>query len=193
MTDHRTCSLQAAVSFAESEGLLGIVPNSEMLFVDKKGKPTKKKEEMIGGQAVVRCHQKKIICWTWGDMNTYPELVELQRKWEVDGIICDNVAMLSRKDKHGESIFHKEFSDQLHSYSAAAANRVGSEGGFVWPGSNTNTEGDGKDHLLMTINEEEASAGGPAGKKRVVAFTAALFVLGGLVAFGATLSRRRLL
>ena len=42
--------------------------------------------------------------------------VELQRKWGVDAVICDNIQKLTRKEKKA-SIFEEEFSKKLRTYS----------------------------------------------------------------------------
>ena len=113
--DRRCCSLEAAVAFAQAEYLLGIVTNSEVLFRDENNVPTKDESKMVGKECVASLRQKGKVIWTWGDLNTFPGWVELQRRWGVDAVICDSVHKLVRKGKH-KSIFKEEFTDSIEKH-----------------------------------------------------------------------------
>ncbi|GMH60163.1 hypothetical protein TL16_g02988 [Triparma laevis f. inornata] len=102
-------------SFAESEYLLGIVSCSDALFKDSSGDETADTKKMVGSTCVKRARQKDLLLWTWGDKNSYAGYVELQRKWGVDAIICDNIQKLTRKDKKA-SIFESQFRKKLGEY-----------------------------------------------------------------------------
>jgi glycerophosphoryl diester phosphodiesterase len=129
MTDQRCTSLTTAVSFAESEYLLGIVPNSKALFCDSEGNRTEVEADMVGKAAVERCHKKDVVVFTWGDLNTFTNYVALQRKWKVDAVICDNIGKLAKMhkdegekslfEKKYEAEFEKEFSEKLRTFSSS--------------------------------------------------------------------------
>mmetsp|Transcript_12182 Transcript_12182/g.24947 ORF Transcript_12182/g.24947 Transcript_12182/m.24947 type:complete len:769 (-) Transcript_12182:86-2392(-) len=110
--DRRCCTLSSAVSFAESEYLLGIVTNSEVLFRDKDNKHTDVEDDMVGEKCVGHLRSKGLVMWTWGDLNTFPGWVELQRRWGVDAVICDSVHKLVRKGKH-RSIFQDDLGKSI--------------------------------------------------------------------------------
>jgi glycerophosphoryl diester phosphodiesterase len=139
--DRRCCSLEAAVAFAQAEYLLGIVTNSEVLFRDENNVPTNDEAKMVGRQCVASLRKKGKIIWTWGDLNTFPGWVELQRRWGVDAVICDSVHKLVRKDKH-KSIFKEEFTASIEKH----ISKLSAADDEVQPlpdSSSSKTDGDG--------------------------------------------------
>ena len=103
MSDVRCQSLEAAVRFASECNLAGIVPNSGVMFEDKKaGKRNVKaasEADMRGEDCVKMARDKNLLFITWGDTNSHSHLVQLQKKWGVDAVICDNIQNLVDKDK----------------------------------------------------------------------------------------------
>ena len=71
--------------------------------------------KMVGPACLSRAKKKSLVLWTWGDMNSFAGNVELQRKWGVDAVICDNIQKLTRKEKKA-SVFEEEFGKKLGEY-----------------------------------------------------------------------------
>ncbi len=58
----------------------------------------------------LRAHQRpyhRLTFMTWGDLNSIPYFVELQRSaaWAVDAVICDNVGDVMRRRGKARSLF----------------------------------------------------------------------------------------
>uniref|UniRef100_A0AAV1VD75 Glycerophosphodiester phosphodiesterase n=1 Tax=Peronospora matthiolae TaxID=2874970 RepID=A0AAV1VD75_9STRA len=79
-------TLQFATNFAKMEELQGIVSNSDAIIETPELAPLVKK--YLG-----------TVLMTWGDQNTNHEMVQLQKRYAVDGVISDNVIDLINQDK----------------------------------------------------------------------------------------------
>ncbi|CEG39184.1 glycerophosphodiester phosphodiesterase gde1 [Plasmopara halstedii] len=79
-------TLQFAINFAKMEKLQGIVSNSKAFIDTPELAPLVKKT--LG-----------TVLITWGDMNTNHEMVQLQKRYAIDGVISDNVIDLLNQDK----------------------------------------------------------------------------------------------
>ncbi|CAI5720705.1 unnamed protein product [Hyaloperonospora brassicae] len=79
-------TLQFAAIFAKMEELQGIVSNSDAIIETPELAPLVKK--YLG-----------TVLMTWGDQNTNHEMVQLQKRYAVDGVISDNVIDLINQDK----------------------------------------------------------------------------------------------
>eukprot|EP00644_Phytophthora_capsici_P008517 jgi/Phyca11/546102/estExt2_Genewise1Plus.C_PHYCAscaffold_200111 len=79
-------TLQFAVNLAKMERLQGIVSNSNSFLETPELAPLVKKE--LG-----------TVLITWGDQNTNHEMVQLQKRHAIDGVISDNVIDLINQDK----------------------------------------------------------------------------------------------
>ncbi|KAK1929463.1 Glycerophosphocholine phosphodiesterase GPCPD1 [Phytophthora citrophthora] len=79
-------TLQFAVNLAKMEKLQGIVSNSNSFLETPELAPLVKKE--LG-----------TVLITWGDQNTNHEMVQLQKRHAIDGVISDNVIDLINQDK----------------------------------------------------------------------------------------------
>ncbi|KAL3660187.1 hypothetical protein V7S43_014718 [Phytophthora oleae] len=79
-------TLQFAINLAKMEKLQGIVSNSNAFIETPELAPLVKKE--LG-----------TVLITWGDQNTNHEMVQLQKRHAMDGVISDNVIDLINQDK----------------------------------------------------------------------------------------------
>lgn len=79
-------TLQFATNFAKMEKLQGIVSNSNSFIETPELAPLVKKA--LG-----------TVLITWGDQNTNHEMVQLQKRHAIDGVISDNVIDLINQDK----------------------------------------------------------------------------------------------
>ncbi|KAF4325110.1 hypothetical protein BBO99_00000574 [Phytophthora kernoviae] len=79
-------TLQFATNFAKMEKLQGIVSNSNAFVETPELAPLVKKD-------------MQRVLMTWGDQNTNHEMVQLQKRHAVDGVISDNVIDLISQDK----------------------------------------------------------------------------------------------
>ncbi|KAH7460437.1 Glycerophosphocholine phosphodiesterase GPCPD1 [Phytophthora ramorum] len=79
-------TLQFATNLAKMENLQGIVSNSNAFLETPELAPLVKKDM---GSVLI----------TWGDQNTNHEMVQLQKRHAVDGVISDNVIDLINQDK----------------------------------------------------------------------------------------------
>lgn len=79
-------TLQFAINFSKMEKLQGIVPNSKAFLDTPELAPLVK--STLG-----------TVLMTWGDMNTNHEMVQLQKRHAIDGVISDNVIDLINQDK----------------------------------------------------------------------------------------------
>ncbi|KAE9107320.1 hypothetical protein PF010_g12306 [Phytophthora fragariae] len=79
-------TLQFATNFAKMEKLQGIVSNSDSFIDTPELAPLVKKA--LG-----------TVLITWGDQNTNHEMVQLQKRHAIDGVISDNVIDLINQDK----------------------------------------------------------------------------------------------
>ncbi|RLN69138.1 hypothetical protein BBJ29_000722 [Phytophthora kernoviae] len=79
-------TLQFATNFAKMEKLQGIVSNSNAFVETPELAPLVKKD-------------MQRVLMTWGDQNTNHEMVQLQKRHAVDGVISDNVIDLINQDK----------------------------------------------------------------------------------------------
>ncbi|CAH0485581.1 unnamed protein product [Peronospora farinosa] len=79
-------TLQFAINFTKMENLQGIVSNSSALIETPELIPLVKK--YLG-----------TVLITWGDQNTNHEMVQLQKRHAIDGVISDNVIDLLNQDK----------------------------------------------------------------------------------------------
>ena len=165
-----------------------------MLMEDDKGEVRSEGEEqlMIGEVAVARAHEKNVVVWTWGDRNTEGWVVALQRKWLVDGVICDNIGKLARLHK-GEkgSIFKGEFGEKLVRWE---------DGGRE---ASSPTRRAKKNRRMSGVQEQQGEGGGGARKATVRTKTvgdvigwtgigvAGLLGLGGVLASVHLLRRKR--
>ncbi|GMH48535.1 hypothetical protein TrVE_jg5743 [Triparma verrucosa] len=164
VSDFRCTSLESAISFAESEYLLGIVSCSDALFNDSSGSETSDPQKMVGKSCVKRARQKELLLWTWGDKNSYAGYVELQRKWGVDAIICDNIQKLTRKDKKA-SIFESTFRKKLGEYVDSVQDLNGMNNPNM-NGSKEKLTSTSKERKLSRVREQSISLGYLAGKRR---------------------------
>lgn len=96
-TDARSSSLGAAFAFAQSNVLSGVVTDSEPLFKDSDFKDTQDVTQMVGKHFVQECRNANLMLWTWGNANSDPKKVELQREWGCGAVICDNIDKLTNK------------------------------------------------------------------------------------------------
>jgi len=74
-TDLRCSSLGAALAFAQSNGLSGVVTDSELLFKDADFKDTEDVARMVGKDFVQECRNAGLMLWTWVSWAP-PELTE---------------------------------------------------------------------------------------------------------------------
>lgn len=79
-------TLQFATNLAKMEKLQGIVSNSNAFLETPELAPLVKKD-------------MQSVLITWGDQNTNHEMVQLQKRHAVDGVISDNVIDLINQDK----------------------------------------------------------------------------------------------
>ncbi|CAI5741882.1 unnamed protein product [Peronospora destructor] len=84
-------TLQFAINFTKMENLQGIVSNSSALI---------ETPELI---PLVKKHLGTVLI-TWGDQNTNHEMVQLQKRHAIDGVISDNVIDLINQDKKLQSV-----------------------------------------------------------------------------------------
>lgn len=91
--DSRCLSLQAALDFAKGENLQGIAAQSNPLL---------EQPELIR-----KIKREGLLLFTWGDMNTDPENVAIQKRHGVDGVISDNVGDINRSLGKARSVFQR--------------------------------------------------------------------------------------
>ncbi|CAH0522452.1 unnamed protein product [Peronospora belbahrii] len=84
-------TLEFATNFAKMENLQGIVSNSSALI---------ETPELV---ALVKKRLGTVLI-TWGDKNTNHEMVQLQKRYAIDGVISDNVIDLIIQDKKLQSL-----------------------------------------------------------------------------------------
>jgi glycerophosphoryl diester phosphodiesterase len=77
--DPRSQSLHAAIEFAHSFGLDGIVTWITPLLACP--------------HAIKECHDRGLLIMTYGSDNTQPDICHFQKEWGVDGIITDDLIM----------------------------------------------------------------------------------------------------
>lgn len=87
-------TLQFAVNFAKMEDLQGIVSNSDAFLKTPELAPLVKK--YLG-----------TVLITWGDQNTNHEMVQLQKRYAIDGVISDNVIDLMTQDRKLQALANK--------------------------------------------------------------------------------------
>lgn len=95
-SDLRCTSLGAALAFAQSNGLSGVVTDSEVLFKDADFKDTDDVSKMVGKDFVQECRSAGLMLWTWGNANSHLDKVELQREWGCGAVICDNIDKVTK-------------------------------------------------------------------------------------------------
>eukprot|EP00743_Colponemidia_sp_Colp-15_P006958 GILK01007509.1.p1 GENE.GILK01007509.1~~GILK01007509.1.p1 ORF type:complete len:805 (+),score=137.89 GILK01007509.1:154-2568(+) len=85
LQDRRCNSIEQAILFCTAERLQGIVCNSS---------PFLKQPALVE-----TVKSAKLLLFTWGDENTHPDKVRLQRDMGIDGIISDNIGDITRKNR----------------------------------------------------------------------------------------------
>lgn len=82
-TDSRKNSVEAAIHFAQTARLFGIVCDNRPILADL--------------SLIKKCHEANLLLFTYGDSNTIFEYVKIQKENGVDSVITDDVIQLSKK------------------------------------------------------------------------------------------------
>jgi glycerophosphoryl diester phosphodiesterase len=76
-----------------------VVADSDPLFYDESGAPTTDPAAMVGRVVTERAQKAGLLFWTYGNANSHPDKVQLQRNWGCDAVICDNIDKIVQADK----------------------------------------------------------------------------------------------
>mmetsp|Transcript_7121 Transcript_7121/g.25365 ORF Transcript_7121/g.25365 Transcript_7121/m.25365 type:complete len:765 (-) Transcript_7121:79-2373(-) len=108
--DVRCNSMEHAFVFALREHLQGIVINSDVWFQGQKDGDEPPTEERTRAY-IKTVKDNHLLLFSWGNPNSHPDKVELQREWGLDGVICDNVGDIVKARGKKQSQFYDDLHD----------------------------------------------------------------------------------